>query len=62
MCPAEQVRYGAGFAEVEMGRNESTPGFSRAPSQREGEPVRAETTEASLDHVVPHLEHHAKCG
>lgn len=45
-----------------MGKDESTPGFSRAHtlSTREGEPVRAETAKSSLDHVVQRLEHHAQ--
>lgn len=52
--------YGTGSVEVEMGKDESTCGFSRVLSMWEGEPVRAETAKCSLDHVVQCLEHCAK--
>lgn len=47
--------YGSGLVEIEVGKNESTPGVSR-----KGGLVKAETAKSSLDHVAQGLEHHAK--
>lgn len=49
LCRASEL---PSLVEVERGENESTHGFSRALSAREGELVRAETGKSSLDHVV----------